>query len=134
MVNVGIIAEIIPVVNLAINYRHEMFIGERRKCRRERVSNYSNSSSYLWLFCSRIITFLDNLPIVGDKINKNEGKMLTDDEVTRILMIKRDFSTRNKWSKQDYSDFYFRDVSLLLTIIERLIQIEDQGPKKKEGR
>lgn len=45
--------------------------------------------------------------------------MITSDEQKRIDIIKRDFPTRNKWSKQDCSDFYYRDVLLLLDIIGR---------------
>jgi len=47
---------------------------------------------------------------------------LTTDEKERIRIIKRDFPTRNKWSKQDYSDFYFRDITMLLKVIERFSQ------------
>ncbi len=45
--------------------------------------------------------------------------MMTKNEQKRIVLIKRDISTRHKWSKQDYSDFYYRDVGLLLEIIDR---------------
>ena len=45
--------------------------------------------------------------------------MLTKDEKNRIALIRRDFATRLKWSRLDYQDFYFRDVSFLLEIIER---------------
>ena len=47
-------------------------------------------------------------------------RQITEDEKRRIDLIKRDLSTRNKWSKQDYSDFYYRDVTLLLNLVERL--------------
>ncbi len=55
-----------------------------------------------------------------------------DEEKKRIVIIRRDFDTRNKWSKQDYSDFYFRDVTLLLDIIERLAPQPNKSTRRKE--
>ncbi len=44
---------------------------------------------------------------------------LTKEEQLKIDWIKTNLKTRNKWSKQDYSDFYFRDVTLMYEIIKR---------------
>jgi hypothetical protein len=51
---------------------------------------------------------------------------LTADERFQIRWIERNFKTRNKWSKQDYSDFYFRDVSLLLAVVKKLVQTGEE--------
>lgn len=45
--------------------------------------------------------------------------MLTTEEQKRISFIEQGFDNRNKWSKQDYSDFYFRDTSFLLDVVRR---------------
>ena len=45
---------------------------------------------------------------------------LKAEESRKIAVLKKSFRTRSKWSKQDYSDFYFRDVSFLLKVIDRL--------------
>ena len=58
--------------------------------------------------------------------------MITKDEQKRIALIKRDFDTRNKWSKQDYSDFYFCDVSLLLRIIDRVFKLKNPNDVKRK--
>ena len=58
--------------------------------------------------------------------------MLTKDEKKRIALIKRDFATRLKWSKLDYQDFYFRDITLLLDIIDRIAN-PPQPPESLEG-
>jgi hypothetical protein len=51
---------------------------------------------------------------------------LTPDERFQIRWIERNFNTRHKWSKQDYSDFYFRDVSLLLAVVRTLTQTGEE--------
>ena len=45
---------------------------------------------------------------------------MTKNEQKRVGLIKRDLDTRIKWSKQDYSDFYYRDITLLLSIVDKL--------------
>ena len=47
--------------------------------------------------------------------------MLTEDEQKRIALIRRDLPTCPEWTKEDYGDFYFRDVRFLLNIIDRLV-------------
>lgn len=47
---------------------------------------------------------------------------LTKDERTHIEIIKKDFDTRHKWTKQDYVDFYARDVELLLNVCNRALK------------
>ena len=59
--------------------------------------------------------------------------ILAEDEQKRIELIKRDFNTRNKWSKQDYSDFYFRDVGLLLGIVDRLAPQQIAEPDRDKN-
>lgn len=60
--------------------------------------------------------------------------MLTKDEKKRIALIKRDLATRLKWSKLDYQDFYFRDVTFLLSIIDRIANPPQQPPESLERR
>ncbi len=55
---------------------------------------------------------------------KNKVKLLHDERY-RIERIRRDFNTRNKWSKQDYSDFYYEDTTLFLAIIDRVFPKPD---------
>ena len=59
---------------------------------------------------------------------------MTKDEQRRIEWIKLNLNTRNTWSKQDYSDFYYRDITLLLGIIDRGVsQQADTVDKKNKG-
>ncbi len=60
--------------------------------------------------------------------------MITNDEQKRIDVIRRDFDTQNEWSKQDYADFYFRDVKLLLDIIDRYATQPDVEGKSLPSR
>lgn len=63
-----------------------------------------------------------------------EEVILTKDEIIKIAIIKKDFSTRNKWSKQDYSDFYFRDITFLLGVIEKLIEKSSENPSETQAQ
>jgi hypothetical protein len=53
-------------------------------------------------------------------MNEEKGR---NDVLQRIEHIKLNFSTRNRWTKQDYSDFYFADVSFLLELVDKFLKI-----------
>lgn len=48
---------------------------------------------------------------------------MTPESKKRIWWIKQNLETRSKWTKLDYQDFYYRDVTFLLGELDRLTAI-----------
>lgn len=60
-----------------------------------------------------------------EKIKKNINK----DIKKQIEWIQGNIATRHKWTKDDYEEFYFRDVTFLLDVIESM-----EKERKKNGK
>ena len=46
---------------------------------------------------------------------------LSKEDISIINWIKDNINTQDKWDKDDYADFYNRDVKSLLNIIDKLM-------------